>query len=313
MKSESAPNAPNKRRLTRPDWLKITLKTNEDFREIDELISELSLHTVCREARCPNIHECWCQGTATFMILGEVCTRHCGFCSVKKGKPEPPDPLEPERIASAVEKLKLDYAVITSVDRDDLADGGSGHFARTIQAIKSRLPQCKVEVLIPDFKGRRDFLETVLKAHPAVLGHNIETVKHLYRRIRPGAVYSQSLKILEEAAAYRDRNGARMRVKSGIMIGLGETIGQILETIGDIAGTGCDILTIGQYLSPQKKALSVERFYTPAEFAQLREEGSRLGFKHVESGPLVRSSYHAKLQEEKLAQADQASWERKGL
>ncbi|NIM18908.1 MAG: lipoyl synthase [Candidatus Latescibacteria bacterium] len=298
MKSQLSPN--KKHRLRRPEWLKIALKTNEEFQQVNHLVSRLSLHTVCQEARCPNIYECWGQGTATFMILGDVCTRRCGFCSVTKGKPGPPDQEEPESIAEAVEKLNLDYAVLTSVDRDDLLDRGAGHFARTIRAINERVPSCKIEVLIPDFNGMRELLEIVLRAHPEVLAHNVETVKHLYRRVRPVAVYGQSLKILEESVRYREETSTRMSIKSGIMVGLGETMDQILETLKDIAYTGCDIMTIGQYLSPKKRALPVERFYTPAEFAFLRKEGLKYGFKHVESGPLVRSSYHAKHQEEKL-------------
>jgi lipoic acid synthetase len=276
------------------------MNTNADFRLVDRLMSSRSLHTVCQEARCPNLFECWSQGTATFLILGDICTRHCGFCSVTKGQPKPPDPQEPENLAGAVERLRLDYAVVTSVDRDDLPDQGAGHFARTIHAVKRRLPNCKVEVLIPDFSGRQDLLEIVLRACPEVLGHNIETVEPLYRRIRPGAAYGQSLKILKDAVRYRERADLTMAVKSGIMVGLGERIDQVLGTLRDIAGTGCDMMTIGQYLKPKRNALPVERFYTPEEFDYLREEGLSYGFRHVESGPLVRSSYHAKSQADQL-------------
>jgi lipoic acid synthetase len=293
--------------MRRPQWLKISLKTNEDFRRVDKLISDLSLHTVCREARCPNMYECWCQGTATFMIMGDVCTRHCGFCSVSKGRPAPLDPQEPDNIAEAVKRLSLDYAVITSVDRDDLPDQGAEHFARTIRAVRERSPGCKVEVLIPDFSGKMELLETVLAARPEVLGHNMETVKELYKKARPEAGYERSLAVLAEAVRHRHANRTAVAVKSGIMVGLGETFDQVFETCKDIAETGCDILTVGQYLSPVKRSLAVQRFYTPAQFDRIREEGHRLGFKHVEAGPLVRSSYHAKHQEEKISRENQAS------
>jgi lipoic acid synthetase len=232
------------------------------------------------------------------MILGDVCTRHCGFCSVAKGKPGVPDPDEPENVAEAVASLGLDYAVITSVDRDDLSDEGAAHWAETVRAVKRRLPGCKVELLIPDFNGNRALLEVVLDARPDVLGHNVETVAHLYKRVRPVADYTNSLKILEHAYLWREREGAEMAVKCGIMVGLGETIEQVLDTMRDIVATGCEIMTVGQYLPPKKKALPLERYYTPDEFAFIRDEGLAMGFKHVESGPLVRSSYHAKTQAE---------------
>jgi lipoic acid synthetase len=297
----------NKKQVRRPEWLKISLQTNEEFRRVDKLISSLSLHTVCREARCPNMYECWCQGTATFLIMGDICTRHCGFCSVTKGKPAPLDPMEPENIATAVERLALDYAVITSVDRDDLADEGAEHFARTIRAIKKRSPRCKVEVLIPDFSGKMELLDAVLDARPDVLGHNMETVKALYKKVRPQAGYERSLTVLAGAVRYRERASAVVSVKSGIMVGLGETIDQVMETCKDIARTGCDIMTVGQYLSPVRKSLAVQHFYTPADFARLREDGLALGFKHVEAGPLVRSSYHAKHQEQKISRGNYTS------
>lgn len=282
-----------KRRLRRPDWLKVRLRTSENFHEVGELISDHSLHTVCQEARCPNIYECWNQRTATFMILGDVCTRHCGFCSVKKGKPGAPDPDEPEHAAAAAEKMGLYYAVVTSVDRDDLPDEGASHFAATIEAIRSRLPRCKVEVLIPDFNGKNELLNIVLNARPDVVGHNIETVEGLYRRVRPVANYAQSLRVLEESSRYRDERAPGMRTKSGIMVGLGETTDQLVATIKDVAGAGCDIITIGQYLSPKRNSLQVEKFYAPEEFGFLREKAREFGIKHVESAPLVRSSYHA--------------------
>jgi lipoic acid synthetase len=284
--------------LKKPDWFKVRLRTDGEFKNVNNLVSGLSLNTVCQHARCPNIYECWGQGTATFLILGDVCTRHCGFCSVAKGKPAALDINEPYSVAGAVAGLKLDYAVITSVDRDDLDDGGSHHFAATIRAIKKRTPGCKVEVLIPDFGGNRQQLEIVLEAGPDCLGHNIETVSALYSRVRPVASYSDSLRILEHSVAWRDGRSAVMAVKSGIMVGLGETMEQVLDTIKDIAGTGCEILTVGQYLPPKKRALPLEKYYTPEEFQFIEREGSRMGFKHVESGPLVRSSYHAKTQVE---------------
>lgn len=297
----------NKHRVRRPGWLKISLRTNEEFRRVDKLISGLSLHTVCQEARCPNIYECWCRGTATFMIMGDICTRHCGFCSVTKGSPAPLDANEPDNIAAAVEELSLDYAVITSVDRDDLPDEGAGHFADTILAIRRRSPGCKVEVLIPDFSGRRELLDIVLAAVPDVVAHNMETVRALYKTARPQGSYQRSLDLLSQAVHYRKSHAAPISIKSGIMVGLGETFDQVLETMSDIAGTGCDIMTAGQYLSPARRSLAVRRFYTPAEFERLGKEGLKLGFKHVESGPLVRSSYHAKRQEQKTSRSRQTS------
>jgi lipoic acid synthetase len=286
--------------IPRPDWLKIKLTTGDNFKEVGGLISDHSLHTVCQEARCPNIYECWNQKTATFMILGDVCTRHCGFCSVKKGVPGALDPNEPENVANAAKKMGLDYAVVTSVDRDDMPDEGATHFARTIEAIRDKLPGCKVDVLIPDFNGRRELLDIVLDARPDVLAHNVETVEALYRRVRPVASYGQSLKIINEAVNYREEHDADIQTKCSIMVGLGETTDQLVDTIGDIAGTGCDIITIGQYLSPKKTALPVEKFYTPKEFDYLRDKAYEFGLKHAESGPLVRSSYHAKSHWEKL-------------
>lgn len=290
-------------RIKRPDWLKISLKTNEAYKEVGNLIANHSLHTVCQEARCPNIYECWSDRTATFMILGDICTRHCGFCSVKKGIPGAVDANEPENVARAAAKMALDYAVVTSVDRDDMPDEGATHFAQTIGAIRRLLPDCQIEVLIPDFNGRRELLDIVLNARPAVLAHNIETVQALYKRVRPVAAYEQSLKILREAIHYRREHQVDIRTKCGIMVGLGETKDQLLSTIKDIADTGCDIITIGQYLSPKRNALQVERFYTPTEFDELRDRAYEFGLKHVESSPLVRSSYKAKQQWEKLCGA----------
>lgn len=282
----------------RPDWFKIKLRTDGEYRRVNQLVSKLSLNTVCTEARCPNIYECWSQGTATFMILGDVCTRHCGFCSVAKGKPGAPDPDEPENVAEAIESLGMDYAVITSVDRDDLPDEGAGHWAETVRAVKRRLPGCMVELLIPDFNGNRALLEVVLESRPDVLGHNVETVAHFYKRVRPVADYTNSLKILENARLWRESHGVDMAVKCGIMVGLGETMDQVFDTMRDIAATGCELMTVGQYLPPKKNALPLERYYTPDEFSLIRDKGLEMGFKHVESGPLVRSSYHAKSQAE---------------
>jgi len=284
----------------RPEWFKIKLRTNEEYRHINGLVSKLNLNTVCSEARCPNIYECWGQGTATFMVMGDICTRHCGFCSVAKGRPNELDTKEPENLAEAIESLGLDYAVITSVDRDDLPDEGSEHFAECVRAIRRRTPECKVEVLIPDFNGKREHLERVLEAGPDVLGHNIETVAHLYRTVRPVAVYENTLKVLENSVIWRDERRIDMKVKCGIMVGLGETMEQLLDTMRDIVGTGCDILTVGQYLPPKKKALPLDRYYTLEEFAYIKTEGEAMGLKHVESGPLVRSSYHAKSQSENV-------------
>jgi lipoic acid synthetase len=290
-------------RPPRPEWFKIRIKTNDEYHLVNHLVSSLNLHTVCQEARCPNIYECWGQGTATFMILGEVCTRHCGFCSVAKGIPRAVDPLEPEHVADAVERLRLQYAVITSVDRDDLPDEGAGHFAQTIGAVRRRMPDCGIEVLIPDFNGRRELLEVVLDARPDCLAHNIETASHLYRRVRPVAVYENTLKVLEHSVLYREQRDVDVKVKCGIMVGLGETMDQLLDTLRDIALTGCDILTVGQYLPPKKASLPLDRYYTLEEFAHIKEQGLAMGFKHVESGPLVRSSYHARQQVDTIGRA----------
>ena len=288
----------NKTTPRRPEWFKIKLRTDGEYRRVNDLVSKLALNTVCTEARCPNIYECWSQGTATFMILGDVCTRHCGFCSVAKGKPGALNPDEPQNVAEAVASLGLDYAVITSVDRDDLPDEGAGHWAETVRALKRRLPGCMVELLIPDFNGNKDLLEVVLESRPDVLGHNVETVAHFYKRVRPVADYTNSLKILEHSRLWRESNGVDMAVKSGIMVGLGETMEQVLDTMRDIAATGCELMTVGQYLPPRKNALPLDRYYTPDEFSHIRDKGLEMGFKHVESGPLVRSSYHARSQAE---------------
>jgi lipoic acid synthetase len=248
----------------------------------------LELHTVCEEAHCPNLGECWGRGTATFMILGEVCTRACGFCAVKTGLPgTPPDPDEPRRVGEAVERMGLRHAVVTSVNRDDWPDGGAAVFAATIAEIRARVPGCAVEVLIPDFKGRWDALQTVLDARPDVLNHNVETVPRLYRTVRAGASFSRSLELLRRSSEQG------LRTKSGIMLGLGEERAEVEETVRAIRDAGTEILTVGQYLRPSPQHLPVRRYWTPQEFCELAAFARGLGYRHVESGPLVRSSYHA--------------------
>ena len=279
----------------RPDWLKIRIPAPEVMAEVESLIREQRLVTVCEEARCPNLHECWgVHRTATFMLLGEVCTRHCGFCNVGKGRPGALDPGEPQRVAEAVARLGLRFAVVTSVNRDDLPDGGAAHFAATIRWIRTLSPDCGVEVLIPDFRGSEEALRTVLEARPEVLNHNVETVPHLYKRVRPDADYRQSLQVLRRAADWRDRQAPALRVKSGIMVGLGETPEQVLTLMADWREAGVDIATIGQYLPPSPLHLPLHRYVDPAEFDLYREKGLELGFRKVEAAPLVRSSYHAK-------------------
>lgn len=278
----------------RPEWLKIRVPAPEVVAEVEGLIREQRLVTVCEEARCPNLHECWgIHRTATFMLMGDICTRHCGFCNVGKGRPGELDPDEPQRVAEAVARLGLRFAVVTSVNRDDLADGGAAHFAATIRWIRSLSPACGVEVLIPDLRGSREALETVLAARPDVLNHNVETVPHLYRRVRPDADYAQSLEVLRRTAEWRDQHAPSMQVKSGIMVGLGETPEQVLELMADWRRHRVDIATIGQYLPPSALHLPLHRYVEPAEFDHYREVGRTLGFRRVESGPLVRSSYHA--------------------
>jgi lipoic acid synthetase len=276
----------------RPEWLRIKLATSSSYHQVRNLVSRLNLHTVCQEARCPNIYECWGEhGTATFMILGDVCTRRCGFCAVTSGRPQAGvDPLEPDHVAEAVAVMGLRHAVITSVDRDDLPDGGAGHFARVIEAIHRRSPGTAVEVLTPDFRGVAGALDVVLGAAPEVFSHNVETVPRLYRRARPGSRYDRSLGLLAEAA---QREGREWRIKTGIMVGLGEEPEEVHATMADIRAAGVEILTIGQYLQPTGKHLPVDRWVHPDEFAAHRARALELGFAHCEAGPLVRSSYHA--------------------
>jgi lipoyl synthase len=275
----------------RPEWLKVRLRADDSFSRVQQMIADLSLHTVCQEAHCPNIYECWSEGTATFMILGDICTRHCGFCAVAKGKPRPLDLEEPRHVGEAVRRLGVRHAVVTSVNRDELADGGARHFAQTIQWIRRLNPGTRVEVLIPDFCGNQEALDTVLAARPDVLNHNTETVPRLYKRVRPDAGYAQSLELLRRAHA---RKGEwPMLTKSGLMVGLGETVDELLAVFGDLAATGCDILTVGQYLAPTSRYIPIEKYYSPEEFAYLKTAALAMGFRYVESGPLVRSSYHA--------------------
>jgi lipoic acid synthetase len=282
-------------RLARPPWLKVRLNTTGEYEVVREMMRRLSLVTVCEEARCPNIHECWArERTATFMLMGDVCTRTCGFCAVAQGSPGRLDPGEPARVAEAAAELRLSHAVVTSVNRDDLADGGAGQFAATVRAIRRRLPGCTVEVLIPDFCGDAAALETVLAEEPQVLNHNTETVPRLYRRVRPQARYAQSLELLARADARRRARDSSMKIKSGLIVGLGETHEEVIETLSDLHAAGCDIVTIGQYLQPHERRLPIEKYYTPDEFEEFRREGEAVGLVRVESGPLVRSSYHAR-------------------
>lgn len=274
----------------KPEWLKIKLTTNENYHELKNMMREKTLHTVCEEARCPNIYECWAvHKTATFMILGDICTRACRFCAVKTGLPTELDWAEPERVADAAESMGLKHCVITSVARDDLKDGGATIFAETIKAVRKRLPFCSVEVLIPDFMGSYDALKVVMDAKPDILNHNIETVRRLSDRVRARAKYERTLELLKRAKEMQPK----IPTKSSIMIGVGETYEEILETMDDLRAHDVDIITIGQYLQPTKKHLTVEKYWHPDEFAKLKDEGQKRGFSHVESGPLVRSSYHA--------------------
>lgn len=270
-----------------PPWFKIRLASNERSHGLERLVSANRLHTVCQSAACPNKAECWSNGTATLMILGDICTRGCRFCNVSKGAPPVPDPDEPRRIAEAVHLLGLEYAVITSVTRDDLADGGAYHFVRTITEIRNRSHRIRIEVLIPDLQGNWDALRIVLDANPDVLSHNVETVPSCYPIVRPQADYRRSLELLRQAHQYG------IPAKSGLMLGFGEHIDEVRDVMGDLREAGCEILTLGQYLRPGKTHLPVAKYYHPDEFAALRVEGERMGFRVVSSGPLVRSSYHA--------------------
>lgn len=275
--------------LPRPEWLRAPAPVGDNYRELKTLIARLKLHTVCESAACPNVGECWNRRTATFMILGNVCTRRCGFCAVRKGAPLEVDYDEPRRVAEAAAAMGLHYVVVTSVNRDDRKDGGAALFAMTIHAIRERIPGCRVEVLVPDFQGSRAAMQTVMDARPDVLNHNTETVPRLYRQVRLGAQYERSLYML--ACAKQMAPGTP--VKSGLMLGLGETRDEVLAVMRDLCASGADILTLGQYLRPSPKHLPVVRYLPPAEFEQFRSAGRTMGFAHVEAGPLVRSSYHA--------------------
>ena len=277
--------------LPRPEWIKARAPVGEGYERLQGVMRGLGLHTVCEEARCPNIGDCWNRGTATFMILGDVCTRACGFCAVKTGLPRlPPDPREADRVAEAAARMGLRHAVITSVNRDDQRDGGAGVFAACIRRIRERIPGCTVEVLIPDFKGDAPALQTVIDAAPDILNHNTETVPRLYRQVRPGARFERSLEVLRRAKT------AGLVTKSGIMVGLGEERDEVQETVRRIREAGTDILTVGQYLRPSPEHLPIVRYYAPGEFAEIKLHALGLGYRHVESGPLVRSSYHAEEQ-----------------
>jgi lipoic acid synthetase len=281
-------------RQPKPEWLKVRAPGSENYHRLKGLMRGLGLHTVCEEANCPNIGECWHHGTATFMILGSTCTRSCGYCNVTHGTPGAPDEQEPIKVASAIHALELSYVVVTSVDRDDLPDFGASHFARTITETRARIPACRLEVLIPDFQGDAAALRIVLDARPDVLNHNIETVPRLYRTARPGGRYTRALDVLR-----RSREIApTIATKSGLMVGLGEEWDEVVQTLRDLRDAGVNIVTIGQYLRPSLANLPMVRYYTPSEFAELDRIGLELGFGHVESGPLVRSSYHAHEQTE---------------
>jgi lipoyl synthase len=290
LSNSTAPPVPPPDAHPRPDWLRVKFFGGERYQDLKRLMHTLDLHTVCESARCPNMGECWEHGAATFMILGDICTRACGFCAVPSGKPlGPPDEEEPLRVAEAVAKMGLRYAVVTSVNRDDQPDGGAHIFARTIEEIRRRVPGCKVEVLIPDFRGDWNALNIVLEAQPDVLNHNTETVPRLYRQVRKGAVYERSLELLRRSKEAHPE----VPTKTGLMLGLGEEKGEVLETLQELGAQGTNILTLGQYLQPTREHLPVVRYVHPDEFAEYKILGEAMGFKHVESGPLVRSSYHA--------------------
>ena len=276
-------------RLPKPDWLKVRAPGSPNYLRLKGIMRDLNLHTVCEEARCPNIGECWAHGTATFMILGEVCTRSCSYCAVEHGRPGAVDTAEPARVGSAIETMGLNYVVITSVDRDDLKDGGASIFADTIRETRQRSPGCRIEVLIPDFQGKEEPLRAVLDAGPDVLNHNTETVPRLYRMARSGGRYARTLELLKRSRQYAPRTPT----KTGLMVGLGEEREELITTLNDLREVDCQILTLGQYLRPTEAHSPMVRYYHPDEFADLKSVALDLGFVHVESGPLVRSSYHA--------------------
>jgi lipoic acid synthetase len=289
MQDKSRSESKRERPKRRPEWLRVPLRTGEEYHWLKRLMRSKSLHTVCEEANCPNLGDCWRQRTATFLILGDVCTRNCRFCNVRSGRPGPLDPHEPQHVAEAVRDMDLRHAVITSVTRDDLEDGGASVFAAVTRAIHELQPGCTVEVLIPDFQGTTEPLQTVLEAKPDILNHNVETVPRLFPRIQPRNRYAWSLAILDEAR----RLAPETITKSGLMVGLGETVEEVLEVMADLRHAGVDILTVGQYLQPTAHHAPIERYYTPEEFELFRERGLEMGFRWVESAPLVRSSFHA--------------------
>ena len=286
----------------KPPWLKVKAPGSPNYLRLKRLVQDQRLHTICEEAHCPNIGECWEQLTATFLILGDICTRNCGFCAVTHGKPTELDLAEPDRVAQAIQRLGLEHAVITSVNRDDQADGGSAIFAAVIRRIRELSPGCGVEVLIPDFRGNEAALRTVVEAAPDILNHNMETVPRLYREVRPGSRYEQSLELFAKAR----RMAPALVTKSGIIVGFGEEREELLKTMADLRQVDCDILTMGQYLRPSQQHLPIIRYYTPEEFRELKVIGEGMGFKHVEAGPLVRSSYHARGQIEEVNQKRRA-------
>jgi len=276
-----------------PDWIKVRAPVSAEYLRTKSILSELRLHSVCQEASCPNIGECFSHRTATFMLMGDVCTRNCPYCAVAHGRVRPLDPEEPGRIAQAVARLGLRHVVVTSVDRDDLPDGGAAHFAATARAIKQQLADSRVEVLVPDFQGDFTSVETVVRAPIDIYNHNVETVPSLYRGVRPGGNYARSLGVLRHAKEISRELGREVLTKAGVMLGLGEERAELMSVMRDLSAAGCDIVTIGQYLRPSAEHLPVVRYVPPAEFAEIRKEALAIGFRHVESGPLVRSSYHA--------------------
>jgi lipoyl synthase len=290
-------------RLPKPDWLKVRAPGSPSYLRLKSIMRDLGLHTVCEEAQCPNIGECWNYGTATFMILGDVCTRACSYCAVSHGRPHAVDAAEPGRVAAAIQALDLNYVVITSVDRDDVDDGGASIFADTIRETRARVPDCRIEVLIPDFQGNEAALHAVLDARPDVLNHNTETVPRLYRMARSGGRYSRTLELLDRSRRY----APDIPTKTGLMVGLGEEHEELVATFKDLRGAGCEILTIGQYLRPSEAHAAMVRYYHPDEFGDLKRIALDLGFVHVESGPLVRSSYHAHETADAYAQLSRTS------
>lgn len=285
--SEEIATADNKVRIKKPNWLRVKLPIGENYKKVRALVDEHKLHTICESGSCPNMGECWGEGTATFMILGNICTRSCGFCAVQTGKPEAIDEFEPGKVAHSIKTMQIKHAVITSVDRDDLKDGGAGIWVQTVRAVRHQSPGTTMETLIPDFAGKWENLQQIIDVAPEIVSHNLETVRRLTKQVRIQAKYDRSLEVL-----FRLKKGG-MRTKSGVMLGLGETDEEVIETMEDLRAVGVDILTLGQYLQPTPKHLPIVEFVTPDRFDKYRELGMKMGFRFVESGPLVRSSYHA--------------------